>query len=241
MAVVSAKNVSVTLNNQHILDKVSFDVERGEVVAIIGPNGSGKTTLLKAILGLVPFEGEISVLGVPPSSLRSVSPKIGYVPQRLEFDRTMPVTVEELLAIHFNDQKQKAEAYGVVEAVGASGLLKRRIGVLSGGELQRVLLALALLNGPEILFLDEPASGVDIEGTKEFYSLIHELREEKHITVFLVSHEVDVVFRHATTVLCINHQLLCRGTPQVALTHQTLERLYGAEHATYTHKESHHD
>ncbi len=237
MAILSVKNLNVTLNGHHILDDVTFEIERGEIVAVIGPNGSGKTTLLKAILGLIPSSGVISLFGTAPALIQKVGGKIGYVPQRLEFDRTMPVTVEELLLIHAapgNEPQKIREALSLAEA---QHLLKKRLGVLSGGEFQRVLLALALLNDPEVLFLDEPVASIDIEGSNEIYALLRELREKKQITVILVSHDVDVVYHYATRVLCINHQLLCQGVPHETLTPETLEKLYGGQHALYAHKE----
>lgn len=224
------------MGGHRILDRVSFDVAAGEAVAIVGPNGSGKTTLMKAMLGLVPFQGDIRILGVSPAGLSPVARRIGYVPQHLDFDRTMPITVEELLSVHLAEHRNGATARALA-AVGVADLQYRMIGVLSGGEFQRVLLALALLNNPEILFLDEPASGVDTEGVAEFYGLIQTLRAQKNMTIIMVSHDMDVVFRHATTVLCINHALICSGAPHDALSAQTMRRLYGTEQALYSHKE----
>lgn len=239
MKAISARNLHVTLGDHHILDGLSFDVDKGDIVAIIGPNGSGKTTLLKAALGLVPYQGELLVLGKKPRELTDIVSKIGYVPQRLDFDRTMPVIVEELLQIHLS--AGRALPKNTLELTGVDALLSKGIGSLSGGEFQRVLLALALLNEPELLFLDEPVASIDIEGAAEIYQLIAKIRKEKEITVILVSHDVDVVYSHATTVLCINHQLLCRGAPHEALTHETLKKLYGGEHhALYEHKEKRH-
>ncbi len=238
MPIISARNVDVTLNNHHVLEHITFDIEPGEIVAIIGPNGSGKTTLLKALLGLVPYVGEITIAGYSPARLRAVSSKIGYVPQRLEFDRTMPITVRELFAIHL--RKGARIPIQTLEVVGVDRLLERNLGVLSGGEFQRVLLALALLNDPEILFLDEPAASVDIEGAAEIYQLITTLRKERLLTILMVSHDVDVVFRYADKVLCVNHRLLCKGAPQDALTAKVMEELYGGYQTPYHHNEKRH-
>ena len=235
MPLISVRNLAVTLNNHRVLDGVAFDVDAGDIVAIIGPNGSGKTTLLRAMLGLVPYTGEVSVLGLAPGRRPSLSSKIGYVPQRLEFDRTMPVTVRELLSIFL--AKGRTPDRPMLRLVGVETLLDRMVGILSGGEFQRVLLALALLNRPEILFLDEPASSIDIEGAQEMYNLIEALRKEKGITVLLVSHDVDVVYRYATKVLCVNHRLLCHGAPRETLTKEVMEKLYGGPQALYEHGE----
>ena len=237
--IITAQNLRVTLSGHRILDDLSFEVTRGETVAIIGPNGAGKTTLLKALLGFIPFEGTISVLGYAPNALRAIPTKIGYVPQRLEFDRTMPVTVKELLSIHLL-QHDQSRIEVVLSLVGAQALTDRRLGVLSGGEFQRVLVALALLNEPEILFLDEPAAGIDVEGADEVYKIIKGLQQSQGLTILLVSHDVDVVFRYATNVLCINHRLVCSGVPLEALTKETLEQLYGSHNTMYAHNEKRH-
>ncbi len=237
---ISVQHLSVTLNDHRVLDDISFTVDQGEVVAIIGPNGAGKTTLIKAILQLIPFEGTVSLLGQSPAALWATPSAIGYVPQRLDFDRTMPVTVRELLAIHLL-QPDKGRINEALSLVGAEKLRDRRLGVLSGGEFQRVVLALALLNKPEILFLDEPSAGIDVEGVAEVYSIIKELHAQQAMTVILVSHDVDMVFRYATQVLCVNHRLMCSGVPFETLTKENLEALYGDHHTTYAHQAKHHD
>ena len=239
MSIISVQNLNVTLNDHHILLDVSFEIEKGSITAIVGQNGSGKTTLLKAMLGFIPYRGEISVLGHSPRQLHRIASKIGYVPQRLDFDRTIPVTVRELLSIHSAGQEDPAirEALALV---GAGDLLDKRLGVLSGGQFQRVLIALALLNRPEILFLDEPAASIDVEGAGELYELLRTLKEEKHLTILLVSHDIDVVYGFTDSVLCINHRLLCSGVPHEALTKETMEKLYGRTHAIYPHKEKRH-
>lgn len=233
MTAISVKNLGVILNGHRILDGISFNIEEGEIVAVVGPNGSGKTTLLKAILGLVPYEGNVLIFEKPFVS--NAARRIGYVPQRLEFDRTMPVTVEELLSAYLADG-DKNKIREVLVSVDADKLLGRMLGVLSGGEFQRVLLALAMLNQPDILFLDEPVASVDIEGAGELYVLMQRLQKEKKITMVLVSHDLDVVYRYATEVLCINHQIVCKGTPQAALTPETMEKLYGGQQSLYIHK-----
>lgn len=236
--IISVKNLNVVLNGHRILADVSFDIPAGSIAAIVGPNGSGKTTLMKAMLGLIPYHGESMVLGVSSSVVsRRVADRIGYVPQHLDFDRTMPVTVAELLDVHLHDRSRKDAAETALSLVDASDLMPKMIGVLSGGEFQRVLLALALLNNPDILFLDEPSAGVDIEGAGEFYARLQDLRAQRNITIVMVSHDMDVVFRHATIVLCINHALICQGAPHATLTPDTMKHLYGPEHALYPHKE----
>src|SRR3989344_7116424 len=233
---ISVKNLNVVLNGHRVLADVSFDVSAGSIAAIVGPNGSGKTTLMKAMLGLIPYQGESAVLGVPSAALNQrVAARIGYVPQRLDFDRTMPVTVAELLDVHLLDRSRKNAAHEALSAVDARDLLPKMIGVLSGGEFQRVLLGLALLNKPDILFLDEPTAGVDVEGSGEIYSFVQDIRKTNAMTILMVSHDIDVVYRYADKVLCINHKLVCKGTPAQAITPETLEQLYGKHHTTFTH------
>ena len=187
------------------------------------------------MLGLVPYQGEIQILGRAPWELAEIASKIGYVPQRLEFDRTMPVIVEELLKAHLSAKNSLPK--DTLALIGVKALLSQSLGSLSGGEFQRVLLGLAMLNEPEILFLDEPAASIDIEGAAEVYKLMETLRKEKAITTVLVSHDVDVVYRYANSVLCVNHKLLCKGIPEKALTKEVIEKLYGGNQAVYAHKE----
>ena len=238
MPIVSARNLNVTLQDHHILRDISFDIEAEEIVCLIGPNGSGKTTLIKALLGLIPYTGSASVLGGPPGSPQG---RIGYVPQNLDFDRSIPLTVRDLLSL-FSGERSKGQDTNYQECldrVGAKNLLGRRLGDLSGGEFQRVMMALALENKPELLILDEPAAGVDVEGETVFYEILNELKSEKGLTVILVSHDLSVVYRYATQVLCVNHALVCHGIPQEVLTADTLGQLYG-HGAVYHHPERPH-
>ena len=228
-SIIEAQGLTVQLGSHTVLDNLSFSIEAGEIVAIVGPNGAGKTTLLKALLGLVPAEGTITL----------DSKRIGYVPQHLDFDRTMPVTVTELLRIHQRrpDQPQIRQ---VLETVDVGHLAERQLGLLSGGEFQRVLIALALLNEPDILFLDEPTASIDVEGAGEVYAVLNKLQEKQRRTIVLVSHELDVVFKHASHVLCINHKLICSGVPRDALNQDTLQALYGEHQTLYPHHEKGH-
>lgn len=227
--IIEAQGLTVQLGSHTVLDTLSFSIAAGEIVAIVGPNGAGKTTLLKALLGLVPAEGTITLH----------SKRIGYVPQHLDFDRTMPVTVTELLRIH-QHQRDQQHINRVLELVDVQGLAGRQLGLLSGGEFQRVLIALALLNDPDILFLDEPTASIDVEGASEVYTVLNRLQEKQRRTIVLVSHELDVVFKHASHVLCINHQLICSGVPREALNQDTLEQLYGEHQTLYPHHEKGH-
>lgn len=229
--IVSVRDLNVTLQDHHILQNISFDIQAGEIVCLIGPNGSGKTTLIKALLGLIPYTGSVTILGGLPGAPEG---QIGYVPQKIDFDRTIPMTVRDAMNL-FSKQPAKHNDYQeCLHPVGAENLLKRRLGDLSGGEFQRVMMALALENKPELLILDEPAAGVDVEGETVFYEILNELKSEKGLTVILVSHDLSIVYRYATQVLCVNHSLVCHGIPNQVLTTDTLGKLYG-HGALYQH------
>ena len=249
MKALSVENLCVKINNIHLIENITFSIEEGSIVAIIGPNGAGKTTLVKAILGLIHSIGSISIFGIPFSGKKSHI-NIGYVPQRLEFDRTFPLTVSELLSFtippifsfpFIKKRQEKTYIYRLLETVGAQDLADRGIGSLSGGELQRVMIAKAIVNEPKILFLDEPASGVDIEGQERFYDLIMRLNKEKGLTVILISHDLNIVYRFADNVLCINRKLICSGKPAEMLTDEVIKGVYGEMMGAYIHSCHEHD
>ena len=225
--ILELKNVSVTLDRQAIVRDVSFTVEQGDSVAIIGPNGSGKTVLLKAILGLIPHQGEILWR-------RDVS--VGYVPQKIDADRSVPLNVRNLLS-------SKAHVIGkgpekIVEAIARVGLtdavLATPIGHLSGGQFQRALIAFALLGDPDIVLFDEPTASMDEPGEEQMYELIDRLRSDLGLTVVVVSHDLSFVYRHANKVLCLNRSGICFGPPQGVLTPELLAQLFN-EPAVYGH------
>jgi zinc transport system ATP-binding protein len=237
MSALSANSVTVVLGDSIIVEDITMEVESGEIVALIGPNGAGKTTLLKAILGLLPVSaGKIRFFGKPLSELGADRARLGYVPQRLEIDRAIPVTVEELVAINTPRPYFSPRALRrVLAEVDAEAIATRQVGQLSGGELQRVLLAMNLLRDPRILFLDEPATGIDIEGERLFYDILEHLRSDRGMAVLMVSHDISVVYRFASRVVCINRRLMCQGRPGDILNDDTLERLYGHATAVYEH------
>ena len=177
------------------------------------------------------------MVGGPPGA--PLGP-IGYVPQKIDFDRTIPLTVRDLLNFFSSRAERRDQNYRAgLESVGAFHLLNRRLGDLSGGEFQRVMMGLALHRAPQLLILDEAAAGVDMEGEAVFYEILNELRAKQNLTVVLVSHDLSVVYQFATQVLCINHALVCHGRPQEVLTADTLGRLYG-HGAVYHHPERPH-
>ncbi|MGC8668782.1 MAG: metal ABC transporter ATP-binding protein [Chthonomonadales bacterium] len=237
MPILSVKGLKVVVGGRVLLEHVSLTVDRGEIVALIGPNGAGKTTLLKAILGLIPLTaGEVLLFGKPLNMLGPNRDRLGYVPQNMELDRSVPITVEELIGVYTPRRYLGPGAIRrALAEVDAERLARQRVGALSGGELQRVLIAMSLLRDPALLFLDEPATGVDREGQKLLYDTLEHLRSERGIAVLMVSHDFSVVYRHASRVVCINRRLMCAGIPSEVLTEETLEHLYGHEAALYEH------
>ena len=234
--VIEAKNLSFIYEKEPILKDISFEITKGNIVAIVGPNGSGKTTLLKALLGfLAPQRGSITVFGKPPSQIRE---KVGYVPQHFEFDRSFPITVLEFLKVSCSGcSEEKIREY--LSHLGVEGIPQERLGSLSGGQLQRVLVVRAMLHDPEILYLDEPASGIDVGGERDFYQLISHIHQDHGTTIIMVSHEIDVVYAFADQVICVNRKLVCSGVPTQVLTPEVLHELYGKDTTLYHHKEKH--
>lgn len=227
------KDLTVKIGGRRILDEVSFNVEKGDVVAVIGPNGAGKTTLLKALMGLIPYEGDI---------IRHEIAKIGYVPQGFAFDHNFPLTVEELFLLKTNNKSfwrpsigQRADISKALSHTQAEPLRHQKIGELSTGQLQRVFIAYALFGHPDLLLFDEPTAGIDIGAEISVYNLLQEINHEQKLTMMLVSHELNVVYRYATNVVCLNKRMACYGTPSQALTPEHLQELYGPHTAFYAH------
>ena len=201
---VKIEELSVRKGSTEILNQVNLTANHGEILALIGRNGAGKTTLLKAILGQTPYTGRITYFNCQGKEI--TRPRIGYVPQFLAFDRSTPVTVEDLFCANrsripvwmCHGKKRQKEAESLLEKVGGTGLFRKKLGALSGGELQRVLLAFALDPLPDLLLLDEPVSAVDRKGVGVFYDLVTSLRSEYHMPVILVSHDLGHVKKYAS-------------------------------------------
>jgi zinc transport system ATP-binding protein len=227
------ENLGVTIGNVTILENVNIHIHCGDLTAIIGPNGGGKSTLLKALLGEVPYTGEFRFLDARGD--RSIEPVIGYVPQHLDFDTGIPASVSDLFTACLSKRPAwlmrpgsiRKRAKEGLKKVNAEYLLDRRLGALSGGELQRVLLALALDPVPNLLLLDEPVSGMDQGGLELFYNTVAELRHNYDLSIILVSHDFDQVSRHADRVVLLNRTVVTSGSPQQVFADESTLRCFG--------------
>lgn len=240
--VVRAENLTVGYKGRVVWHNANFRVDRGEFVAVIGPNGAGKTTMFRLLLGLQkPFSGGLTVFGELP---RRGNPRIGYVPQRHTIDNETNIECLELVHLALSGNKwglgfswrgEKRAALKALEVVGATELAHRPLSALSGGELQRVYLAEALVSNPEMLLLDEPLANLDIKRTKDLVELISRVGRSRNVTTFLVAHDINPLIRFLDKVIYIANGKVAIGTPEEVLTSKSLSQLYG------THVEVLHD
>ena len=225
------QDLCVKIEGDAILSNVDLHVHCGEMVALIGPNGAGKSTLLKAILGQRDYDGIIS-FSVPGQRTRKA--KIGYVPQSPSFDPGDPVTVADLFACCMSkrpaflglSKAMRQKVIACLERVHGEDLIDKRVGTLSGGELQRVLLALALEPVPNILLLDEPLSGVDVEGMETLMEMLDEIRQSYDLSILMTTHDFAMLPRYADQVILINHKVACQGTPLEVLGSEAFRQVF---------------
>lgn len=213
-------NISVNISGQEILKNVSIHVHCGQLTVIIGRNGAGKSTLLKAILGEVEHSGNIVFTDMKDNRTKKI--KIGYVPQKINVERHMPTTVYDLFASCISDipvflkkdKKLYKEIKEQLNIFGADELIDKSIGELSGGELQRVLIAIATKPIPNLLILDEPVSGIDENGTRSFYKILQELKNKYDMSIILVSHDFELTKQYADKVILLDKEVIKEGTPE---------------------------
>lgn len=231
---VELNDISVQFEDRKVLDKVNLNLKRGEITTLIGPNGAGKSTLVKVLLGLQRhYSGTVT---------KTKGIKIGYVPQKLKLNDTLPLNVERFLRLAGKYSQQ--ELNNALKLVGAEHLIKNNMHSLSGGENQRVLLARALLQRPDLLVLDEPAQGVDVQGQIDLYDLIDTIRHRFNCGVFMVSHDLHLVMAKTDDVICLHHHICCSGAPADIAQHPSYIALFGHKQqqslAFYHHQHDHH-
>ena len=227
------ENFGVNYNGNQVFENVNLHIHCGELTAIIGPNGAGKSTLLKAVLGEVKHSGNLAY--VDAKGARTGNPLIGYVPQHLNFDITMPITVLDLFNVCLSNEPTwlnvskniKTKVSELLIKVKAEHLINRKLGALSGGELQRVLLALALQPVPDLLLLDEPVSGIDKNGLDLFYNIVSDLRMKHDLSIILVSHDFNLVSKYADRVILLNKTIVANDSPQVVFASTAVQETFG--------------
>jgi zinc transport system ATP-binding protein len=230
---IEARAVTVRAGSSELLREVDLEIGRGEIVSLIGPNGAGKTTLVRVVLGVVrPLRGRV---------WRRPGLVVGYVPQRLHLDPVLPLTVGRFLRI--GARRARAELLATLAEVGAGHLIDAQMHELSGGEFQRAMLARALLRGPDLLILDEPAQGIDFSGQLELYALIERIRNQRGCGILLVSHDLHVVMGATDQVVCLNRHVCCSGRPEAVSRHPRYLDLFGPRAAealaVYSHAHDH--
>jgi zinc transport system ATP-binding protein len=231
---IELHNVCVEFNQRQILDHISLVIEKGNITTVIGPNGAGKSTLVRVLLGLQEIHsGNIN---------KHARLKMGYVPQKLRLNEALPLTVKRFLEL--SGRYSRHELLDALKLVGTEHLLKASMHNLSGGETQRILLARALLQRPDVLVLDEPTQGVDVQGQIDLYELIHMLRQRFACAVFMVSHDLHFVMAKTDHVICLHHHICCHGSPANITQHPNYIALFGT-HSTdtlafYQHQHQHH-
>jgi len=229
---LKAENIGLHINKRQILDNISLNINAGEILTLIGPNGSGKTTLVRVLLGLLKADqGQLR---------KKLDLVVGYVPQKLHIDSVLPIQVKRFLQMGVKARAKEIESHA--DEMGVAALLEQPLYSVSGGEFQRILLTRALLRKPDLLVLDEPAQGVDINGQQQLYQLISKIRDDTGCGVIMVSHDLHLVMAATDQVLCLNTHICCSGHPEAVSKHPEYLKLFGSSldgMAVYTHQHNH--
>ena len=229
---IEISNLEIKYGSKKVLQNINLSLNAGEIVTIVGPNGSGKTSLFKAIIGSIPYSnGKIRI---------KTDIRIGYVPQQLKVDQTLPITVERFLKLAIKDCNDTEK---IAALLGSKTIFKEQINNLSGGQMQKVLLARALINEPEVLLLDEATRGLDQPGIAAFYRKIENISKKTNCAVLMISHDLHVVMKASDRVICVNGHICCEGTPESVATSPEYKTLFGSDidssFALYKHKHDH--
>lgn len=234
---IKAENVSATRQGRRVLDNVSLSLEGKDFITLIGPNGAGKSILLRHLLKLeTPQSGTVE---------HRAGLRIGYVPEKFHIDRTLPISVARFLSL--NNNLKETAVHALAEETNCTALLERPLGVLSGGELQRVLLARALAGDPHVLMLDEPAQNLDVTGQLQFYKLIDDIFDNRDLSVLMVSHDLHMVMRSTRRVVCMFNHICCSGAPESVAKDPEFIAMFGQDMAQmmsvyqHDHDHDHHD
>lgn len=264
MNVLDVSDVSIRYNGHMAVDRINFSVQEGDLLGIVGPNGAGKTTLFRAVIGLQNHTGKIKLFGYEGKEYHPLLPLVGYVSQKVNFDQNFPATVREVVSMGVLSEKKAQKGEGMLKShgfswnrtyknagrdqdralealrtVGLESLRDRRIGELSGGELQRVFIAKALVKDPILLILDEPVTGVDVEAQNKFYAVLKKINTENKITIVWSSHDLEAISRLANRVACMNRKLFFHGEKEEFFSNKDLLKTY-TESAMQMHMH-HHD
>ena len=231
---IKINDLSVSFGDEKVLDDVSLHMHCGELTVIIGQNGAGKSTLLRAILGQIPHEGNIEFKETKTGNISNVM-KIGYVPQTLNIERELPMTVYDLFATFISkypvwlpkSRKLYAKIREQLKLFSVEDCIDKQVGKLSGGQLQRVMLSIAVTPMPDLLILDEPVSGIDENGVRDFYRLVDEMKHKHDLAVLLVSHDLELVRKYADKVVLLDNTILCQGTPSEVFENDSFKKVFG--------------
>lgn len=228
---LKVNHLDVEFDGLRVLSDLSFELSEKETLVVLGPNGAGKTVLLRALLGLVPHQGDV---------VWSRGTRIGYVPQRVPFNRDVPLTVADFLRLKGGASR---DLTAVLAQVGFTEpeFLTKQIGTISSGQFQRILIGWALMNKPDVLLFDEPMAGIDIGGEETIYSLLRKTREHSNLAIIFVTHDLSMVYQQATHVLCLSHQrMICHGSPDEVLKPDVLKAVFGGETSSYVRHQDRH-
>lgn len=229
---IKINNINVNFGREKVLEDICIHVHCGSLTVLIGPNGAGKSTLLKAILGEIKHTGSISFADLKDNAKHDI--KIGYVPQNINIEHDIPITVYDLFASYISNypvwlrknKKLYNKIYGQLKIFSIEDCIDKQVGKLSGGQLQRVLLSIAVTPMPNLLILDEPVSGIDRNGVRDFYRIVSEMKKQYDMAIILVSHDLNLVKKYADKVILINHRILCQGTPEEVYNDSNFKEIF---------------